>query len=61
MQIKLKDLDTRLARIEKVMANQSLLEVANQLEALRSDVRTMHNDVDQLNNCLLYTSPSPRD
>ncbi|HEY2679026.1 MAG TPA: tol-pal system protein YbgF [Steroidobacteraceae bacterium] len=52
VQIKLKDLDTRLARIEKVMANQSLLEVANQLEALRSDVRSMHNDVDQLNNAI---------
>jgi tol-pal system protein YbgF len=52
VQIKLKDLDTRLARIEKVMANQSLLEVANQLEALRSDVRAMHNDVDQLNNAV---------
>jgi tol-pal system protein YbgF len=52
VQIKLKDLDTRLARIEKVMANQSLLDVANQLEALRSDVRAMHNDVDQLNNAI---------
>jgi tol-pal system protein YbgF len=52
VQIKLKDLDTRLARIERVMANQSLLDVANQLEALRSDVRAMHNDVDQLNNSL---------
>ena len=52
VQIKLKDLDTRLARIERVMANQSLLEVSNQLEALRGDVRAMHNDVDQLNNAL---------
>ena len=52
VQIKLKDLDTRLARIERVMANQSLLDVSNQLEALRSDVRAMHNDVDQLSNAL---------
>jgi tol-pal system protein YbgF len=52
VQIKLKDLDTRLARIERVMANQSLLDVSNQLEALRSDVRAMHNDVDQLTNAL---------
>src|ERR1700744_6814360 len=52
VQIKLKDLDTRLARIERVMANQSLLEGANQLEALRSDVRAMHHDVDQLSNSL---------
>lgn len=50
VQIKLNDLDVRLARIERVMQNQSLLEVSNQLEALRADVRGMHNDVDQLNN-----------
>ena len=52
VQIKLKELDTRLARIERVMQNQSLLDVANQLEALRGDVRSMHNDVDQLNNSI---------
>ena len=52
MQIKLKDLDTRLARIERVVANQSLLDMANQVEALRSDVRAMHNDVDVLNHTL---------
>jgi tol-pal system protein YbgF len=50
VQIKLNDLDVRLTRIERVMQNQSLLEVSNQLEALRADVRGMHNDVDQLNN-----------
>ena len=61
MQIKLKDLDTRLARVDKVMANQSLLEVANQLEALRSDVRAMHNDVDQLNNALDASRKQQRD
>jgi tol-pal system protein YbgF len=52
VQIKLNDLDTRMARIERVMANQSLLDLANQMEALRSDVRAMHNDVDLLNNSL---------
>jgi tol-pal system protein YbgF len=52
VQIKLKDLDTRLARIERVVANQSLLDMANQVEALRSDVRAMHNDVDVLNHSL---------
>src|SRR5580698_10540526 len=61
VQIKLKDLDTRLARIERVMANQSLLEVSNQLEALRSDVRAMHNDVDQLNNALESGRKQQRD
>jgi len=50
VQVKLNDLDARLIRIERVMQNQSLLEVSNQLEALRADVRGMHNDVDQMNN-----------
>jgi tol-pal system protein YbgF len=52
VQIKLNDLDTRLTRIERVVANQSLLDLANQLEALRNDVRGMHNDVDELNHNL---------
>jgi tol-pal system protein YbgF len=52
VQIKLNDLDTRLARIERVVANQSLLDMSNQIEALRTDVRAMHNDVDVLNHTL---------
>ena len=61
VQIKLHDLDTRLARIERVMENQSLLEVSNQLEALRGDVRNMHNDVDQLTNSLESNRKQQRD
>jgi tol-pal system protein YbgF len=61
VQIKLKDVDTRLARIERVMANQSLLELGNQLEALRSDVRSMHNDVDQMNNAFEAARKQTRD
>ncbi len=52
MQIKLKDLDLRLSRIERVMQNQSLLELANQVESLRGDLRAMHNDVDLLSHSL---------
>jgi tol-pal system protein YbgF len=61
VQIKLKDLDSRLARIEKVMTNQSLLEMNNQLEALRADVRAMHNDVDLLSNSLDASRKQTRD
>ena len=61
VQIKLKDLDTRLARIERVMANQSLLEFSNQLEALRSDVRAVHNDVDQMSNAIETGRKQTRD
>jgi tol-pal system protein YbgF len=52
VQIKLNDVDTRLARIERMVANQSLLDLANQVEALRSEVRAMHNDIDVLNHNL---------
>ncbi len=61
VQIKLKDLDTRLARIERVMTNQSLLQMSNQLEALRADVRAMHNDVDLLSNSLEAARKQQRD
>ena len=61
VQIKLHDVDTRLARIERVVANQSLLELANQVEALRSDLRAMHNDVDQLSNSLEASRKQQRD
>jgi tol-pal system protein YbgF len=61
VQIRLHDLDARLARIERVMANQSLLELSNQIEALRGDVRGMHNDVDQLNNATDANRKQQRD
>jgi tol-pal system protein YbgF len=61
VQIKLNDLDTRLARIERVLANQSLLDLANQNEAVRADVRAMHNDVDQLTNSLEAGRKQQRD
>jgi TolA-binding protein len=61
VQIKLNDLDTRLTRIERVFANQSLLDLANQLEALRADVRGMHNDVDTINHNLESMRKQQRD
>jgi tol-pal system protein YbgF len=61
VQIKLKDLDTRLERIERVVANQSLLELANQTDSLRNDLRAMHNDVDQLSNNLEASRKQQRD
>jgi tol-pal system protein YbgF len=61
VQIKLKDLDTRLEHIERVMANQSLLDFSNQLESLRSDVRAVHNDVDQMNNAIEASRRQQRD
>jgi tol-pal system protein YbgF len=61
VQIKLNDVDTRLARIERVLANQSLLDLANQTEALRADLRAIHNDVDQLTNSIEAGRKQQRD
>src|SRR5450755_410095 len=61
VQIKLNDLDKRLARIERVVANQSLLDLANQGESLRNDLRAMHNDVDQLTNSMEASRKQQRD
>jgi len=61
VQIKLKDLDTRLERIERVVANQSLLDLANQTDSLRNDLRAMHNDIDQLSNNLEAGRKQQRD
>jgi tol-pal system protein YbgF len=61
VQIKLNDLDTRLGRIERVVANQSLLDLANQSESLRNDLRAMHNDVDLLSNNLEASRKQQRD
>jgi len=61
VQIKLKDLETRLERIERVVSNQSLLDLANQGEALRTNMRAMHNDIDQLSNSLEAGRKQQRD
>jgi tol-pal system protein YbgF len=61
VQIKLHDLDTRLARIERIVANQSLLDLANQGESMRTDLRAMHNDIDVLSNNLEASRKQQRD
>jgi tol-pal system protein YbgF len=61
VQIKLNDLDARVARIERVVANQSLLQLANEVEALRADVRAMHNDIDELGHNLEISRKQQRD
>jgi tol-pal system protein YbgF len=61
VQIKLNDLDTRLARIERVMTNQSLLDLANQGDSMRNELRAMHNDVDLLTNNLEASRKQQRD
>lgn len=61
VQIKLNDLETRLARIERVVSNNSLLDISNQMSALQADLRSMHNDIDVLNHALDTSRKQQRD
>ena len=44
------DLDARVQRIERVLTNQSLLELAQRIDALQADLRTMRGEVELLQN-----------
>jgi tol-pal system protein YbgF len=61
VQIKLNALDTRLARIERVVDNESLLQLSNDLEAARAAIRSLHNDVDELSHNLDAARKQERD
>jgi tol-pal system protein YbgF len=61
LQSKLTDLDTRIARIERVVSNNSLLEISNEMGDLRADLRAMHNDIDVLNHSLDANRKQQRD
>src|SRR5579862_5259203 len=61
LQNRLTDLDTRIARIERVVSNNSLLEISNQMGDLRADLRAMHNDIDVLNHSMDANRKQQRD
>jgi tol-pal system protein YbgF len=50
VQIRLKDLDARVQRIERVLTNQSLLELAQRIDTLQADLRTIRGEVEVLQN-----------
>ena len=50
VQIRLNDLDGALQRIERVLTNQSLLELAQRIDALQAELRTMRGEVEMLQN-----------
>ncbi|HEY4365837.1 MAG TPA: tol-pal system protein YbgF [Steroidobacteraceae bacterium] len=45
---KLTELDGRLLRIERVLANQSLLDLSQRIEAAQTEVRTLRGQIDEL-------------
>jgi len=50
VQIRMNDLDQRLQRIERVMTNQSLLQMAQRIDALQADLSRMRGEVELLQN-----------
>ena len=56
VQVKLNDIDTRLTRIERIISNQSLVELAQHLDQVQSDVRQLRGRVEELE----YNSESAR-
>jgi len=48
--IRMNDLDARVQRIERVLTNQSLLELAQRIDALQADLRTIRGEVELLQN-----------
>jgi len=48
--IRMNDLDSRVQRIERVLTNQSLLELAQRLDTLQGEVRTIRGEVEMLQN-----------
>ena len=50
VQVRLNDLDARLTKLERIMSNQSLLDMAQHLDAVQADVRTLRGQVEQLQN-----------
>ncbi len=50
VQVKLKDIDERLARVERIVTNQSLVELAQHLDEEQTAVRELRGRVDELEN-----------
>jgi tol-pal system protein YbgF len=50
LQDKLNNLDTRTARIERVISNQSLLQMAQTIDSLQEQVRVLQGRIDELEN-----------
>ena len=56
VQVKLNDIDARVTRIERIISNQSLVELAQHLDQVQADVRQLRGRVEELE----YNSESMR-
>ena len=58
---KLTELDSRLLRIERVLANNSLLDLSQQIEAAKAETRTLRGQLDELQHQVQQTQTQQRD
>jgi tol-pal system protein YbgF len=60
-QVKLDDLETRLARVERVISNQSLVELSSRIEILDTQLRQLRGAVEELQNSQAQLVKQQRD
>jgi tol-pal system protein YbgF len=49
-QTRLDDLDTRVGRIDRIMANQSLVQLQQRVDSMQNELRALHGEIDELQN-----------
>jgi len=50
VQVRLDDLDARVGRIDRVVSNQSLVQMANRIDAQQEEIRQLHGQIEELQN-----------
>jgi tol-pal system protein YbgF len=50
VQIRLNDLDSRVGRIDRIVSNQSLMQMAQRVDSLQEEVRTLRGRIEELQN-----------
>jgi tol-pal system protein YbgF len=58
---KMTELDGRLLRIERVLANQSLLDLSQRIEAAQAEARTLRGQLEELQHTVSKTQDQQRD
>jgi tol-pal system protein YbgF len=58
---KLTEMDGRLLRLERVLANQSLLDMSQRVEAAQAETRTLRGQLDELQHTLTRTQEQQRE
>jgi tol-pal system protein YbgF len=61
VQIKLNDVDTRLGTVERVVSNQSLVDMSRRLDTLEAQLREQRGNVELLQNSAQTASKTQRD